>query len=1152
MRAPSILLRVITALCLSPLAGCPVDPTPDAPQARLSASADEKVVNVTETTKITVRNTKADLSAGTGDITATISTVDEERATVTLKRDGDEGAFSDTATVAPDDDGRGVFVVKCDSTGSARIDFASDGLTASSTIDCVDQARTVTVNVADCANKLQADGLSSCKVDVTIAGAPDGTVGVTLGDVVNDAGASVSGGSSKLLKAALVDAAAATLPTLPLVNGAASFFIVSPAAGELLTIPLIVSDTNRNRGTATVTIKESNGRPVVDVAPPSSATVGGDAAFIITAKNPNGTPAAGAKVALTAEGGEFKTDATACVDEDGVATLDAAGACTVIVDIAAAAEEEVIVNATFLGVLDQGRVEVSAVGVLTVNIVPSTREIAANVTSTFPATSVISIEVKKDGPHEDVEVTATIESGSRGTLNIKSSTTGSSTTQEASASADVLFIGRPTDGKITITVGADNELARGVGTINIRTVDLDLVNPQPTTSTNVAITVDRDPVVSALVFDGFDTESVIGVRNSTGRDSSTGVRFKLLDEEGAPVAGRTILFTSQSSVPGVTLTPNAQTDGGGLVKTRVTAGTVAGPITVLASIEVNGRVLRTPSPPISVVGGIPNSSQSSFTCAVKAAFSPFTSECSASLADQFTMAVDTSVNVQFRAEGGNITPFSASSRGAAAATFNFSEPGPGSADLLQWSYTDQRRVTSELRTAFPGCFDATTRSDCDLIAICESNDLRINHYCPLQPSRAPANAGQPITCDTDISDAARAALDVGGDPDQDIAGEWDFLLGTGDVAVNAQFDAYLLEHRVCGFPLACLTRDRSSGLFLDGSDACPVSAGCLDFSEVTECPQNGLLDVLASVRGQEGFDDLNGDGLRNANEDFVDFPEPFLDKNSSCSFDDLNDSARLAAGEKVRLSDLFIDSDNGRFGFEGGAGQTVETNGTHDNDTEIFLKTTMVLLEGVRALQFGEAVPAGLCGANGATPVTCLSSDTGATIGRESLCTENARGTALLGDCRPVADEFREGESVNMAFRWTDANGNCPTSDFAGAPTIAVEGPATVTFDSAAYNEAECGAAPGAINASNVERPWCEEHPAMGSQLRSVQIKAVCGAEKGSQTVKLTFSLDGTDVNQFVEVGCPVCGDLRVEGDEQCDEASAACDPIECTKIAPG
>ena len=79
-------------------------------------------------------------------------------------------------------------------------------------------------------------------------------------------------------------------------------------------------------------------------------------------------------------------------------------------------------------------------------------------------------------------------------------------------------------------------------------------------------------------------------------------------------------------------------------------------------------------------------------------------------------------------------------------------------------------------------------------------------------------------------------------------------------------------------------------------------------------PDDGIVTVLATTRGEESFTDSNGNGQHDADEPFVDVPEPFIDANFNGRFDapepftDANSNGRYDAEEP------YLDSnDNGVF-----------------------------------------------------------------------------------------------------------------------------------------------------------------------------------------------------------------------------------------------
>jgi cysteine-rich repeat protein len=1150
---------LLVPLAVVALATACEEPPPVEGVARLFASAADAEVVQGQSTQITVTSIKADGSVGTGDITATISPENVGRIAASGVPPTEL-----SATAALNAQGLATFDFACDVSGSAEPATATitlEGATgeATASVTCTPQIirRNIVLSILDCQARLQADGASFCNVDVSVRNATGVAVeGVPLDVTVESATPAGGGnGDTSVLKEAVDDQQAVNRldDVLTDANGAARFVVVSPAFGLEQTMRVNVVDDTGNSGSADITIGPFLDRSEVTLSASTTSTSSNSTLDItVTARQLNGDPAVGTATVdvpapLTATAGGCLT---ATAEPTVFTALLENGSCTFTATAGDVGNQEqtATVKAIFQapnGALrrDELPIIINPVGVSIANV--SVDETAIFADGQDPTTATITVELTPADALGAV-VTATVASSSGGIIKLATQKVGASVVPVANE--DLATATSDAAGLIEFTVIADTAASRGNGTITITVVDAAGQPFDDVSNSTLTITVDREPLLSSLVFDGFDPDSVIGVPGGP-RPSSTGVKFKLLDEQNNPVANVPVRFAAQSSVPGISVVPFATSDSSGVVNTVVTAGRVAGPITVVAIVD--SPALSAVSPAISVIGGLPNSAYSSIVCDTVAAQNPST-DCTVVLADKFTNLVETDINVQFRAEGGNITPSAEASGGTATASFIAGPPGAGSADVRNWSYSPLRTPPTAVIAAFASCFDATTRTTCDLVALCTSADPAIRAFCPLPPSAS----GQPTSCASDIDVLALDALsDESGNP-----GDWEFSLFTNlnsaaftASEVRAQFDEYLISQRACGITLGCLVGDQN-GLSLDDSDDCPVNAGCLDFTGATECPQDGLLDVLAAVRGEEGFDDENGNGVHDAGEDFVDFPEPFLDKNSSCSYDSLNDNQRLTASQKIQLSDLFIDSDStdGLFGFNIG-GDRFETNGAFDTDTEVFLKTSIVQL-GAPSLQFGFEVSPGVCGADGTANVACPAGAQAAD-GAQSRCTETARGEAILESCLPGGDNFRDGDLVTYAFRWTDRNGNCPTANFSGQPSVTVEGPAELRgVNDLPYSQSECGAVPGGAGSKNLERPWCEEHLNMGAPAREVTLIGKCDGETGNQPITLIFTLDGVGARRTFVLSCPVCGDDLLEGEEQCDDGNRAvgdgCD-ADCAVEAP-
>lgn len=85
-------------------------------------------------------------------------------------------------------------------------------------------------------------------------------------------------------------------------------------------------------------------------------------------------------------------------------------------------------------------------------------------------------------------------------------------------------------------------------------------------------------------------------------------------------------------------------------------------------------------------------------------------------------------------------------------------------------------------------------------------------------------------------------------------------------------------------------------------------------------PRDGVVTLLAIAQGSESWTDLNGNGVRDENEPYVDLAEPFLDVDDD--------------GVYTQGIDLFFDSN--------GDGEWTEANGQYDADTFISTSTKVI------------------------------------------------------------------------------------------------------------------------------------------------------------------------------------------------------------------
>jgi hypothetical protein len=665
------------------------------------------------------------------------------------------------------------------------------------------------------------------------------------------------------------------------------------------------------------------------------------------------------------------------------------------------------------------------------------------------------------------------------------------------------------DGIFTVTVGALLGVPPGSVTVSASAIDgADVVVDE------IIIEVERAPQLSSIV-PSPPAPAILGVRGSSLPTSSI-VKFTLKDDLDQPMPNVRVEFeVPDTADPGIFVVADAISDANGLVGTVLTSGTVAGPVVVNLLVDTPQGPLTVSSPPIAIVGGLPNQHASFMSCATAANGDENTTVgCKITLVDRFSDLTPSQL-VQFRSEGsGTIQSATTGGDGSASAQITLDDGDTFSATSVPaWSFGF---IPDGTDPSFDGCDDGTAASECLLLDICDNDILE----CPL-----------PFSC-VDRAEAAGALLVAG--------------LGARD----PEMVDYMADFRACGFPVSCLLPFGFAGGVpgFDG-DECAIAQGCFDYDASTECPHDGLITVIGSTRGEEGFTDGNGDGTFNfedingdGDQDegepatvrpelciaatacevtgnacttdaqcfgiipldvFSDLPEPFTDKNDNCVRDDLTNSPRLffSPSEKIRHSDVFSDIDgNGVFGFDVGT-DVFERNGVYDEDAEIFLQSHVV-------------VP-------GDTILTAGATCTPNAVAPDPACREGAKGRSLNGinfaALDKTLDEISD-PSENIDFRWHDVNGNCPL--FTTNSVVSVTG-SIVIAGGAIDVELDCGERP----APNPLTAYCEDLPELGAPTLSVQVASDCAENTDgtntNQEGEVKFTLGGTTVSIGFSVTCP-------------------------------
>jgi hypothetical protein len=703
------------------------------------------------------------------------------------------------------------------------------------------------------------------------------------------------------------------------------------------------------------------------------------------------------------------------------------------------------------------------------------------------------------------------------------------------------------NGEASVQVSTTSDRIRGSAELNVVVTD---PGTGESAEATVTLVIDRDPRLQSIVFISADPE-VIGTRGGAFPSTSE-LTFQVFDDENQPLTGVAMDFDVNATADpeASVFAAVATTDAQGQAKAVLAAGTQAGPISVVATASFNGQVLVVESLPVVVTGGLPSFANSYIECndGQAAQIEPFVANCTAVLVDRFTDRAPEGLGVHFRSEGGSITPTVVSDgEGSATALFVSNTLQASVASLLSrsgdsWSFgtvvPDFRFVgnlatgASFTTTERDNCYDGSSDSGCDVLGLCNEpgNEL----FCPL-PSDSivpgdfcyehlnafaltgdPADAGPELRASLQTllaTDAAGVDAFLAGFNIADV-NVFNFFLDDdpGDPAslheqVKTMVDAYTDNLLRCGHPSSCFTGIPAGLDFLE-FDQCSVAAGCMDFDFATSCPQDGLRTVMAVVRGEESFLDTNGNGVfdftdtNNNNrhdpgepfaEPFIDMPEPYLDKNESCIYDDFNGSVRLQTIDELRHSDLFVDEDgSGDFGYLDPAdptGPRTFGNQQFDRDKQIFLTSHLLSLQvGQAPLEFGE-----LC-APGQAVRTCKFATELAAAGESptASCVEVAPGISLAKGCITglSAVTLTQSDVVDASFVWRDFNGNCVTEGFASRSSVSIDGTANVAGSvDVPLDRAHCGF--GDVN-PNPNRPWCQDRQVLGAGLLNIQVTSDC------------------------------------------------------------
>ncbi len=1123
--------------------------------------------------------------------------------------DLDEVEVGATITLTPDD-GETVFEYTCAvfEAGTQVITVTNGDVTSRQNVTCVAPQATVSLRAPNTqCNQLTAALGNNCAIPVTVEvlipnstplPQPGASVTASVTEVTD---AFLNGvedeGNDAVLALTPSGVAASSVSATTADDGSVPIYVIAPQTllEQRMTIEFTTSvQGNLASVTTTVTIKPFADNVFFSVTPAQNSVEGGtELAITVIARNDaEGADSSGllgkaATLVASDQGGNLDgppyfavagEDETSVVLDTDLGDDGVMGTTTITLPnlVPGADQSQVSVLGTF--VPDDALEDFTKDATAVINVlVPGALLLNASLNkntiySDQGETATLTVTLNQSGSPVDRPVDVTIDPSAQDRANLRypGQPVGDSLSQ----------IPTGDDGNVQITVEAEDTLAKGPVTIQVSVLD-DSVNPPQTKTAEVNLLVDRVPVLQNVVYNGANP-AVLGVAGGA-LPSSSQACFQAYYDDGSPVPTAAVVFSLPASAdPTATVTPvGTNTDASGVACTTVSAGSQASPLSVTATVTKDGVTVSSGGFPIPVVGGLPNFSQSYLTCAKEGVIHEGGAvvSCTATVADRFSNQIQQDLAVQFRTEAGNITPYANLGDSAATATYVSGQPGAAYADVRDWSYgivlpfTAGDFVTNVGDNFVPAdCFDGSTATACNHYYMCAdgSNDP----YCTLPLKDDGSGCWESIPqlglemmgvdtadCDSNIVGADRVITCNDGSsvtiPNDNLNG----LLYATDPNVSAAVDDLRNHMLDCGYPVTCLVGRKDGFSFVTG-DECPVALGCFDF-DGTYCPHQGLVSVMASVRGEEGFVDLNGNGLFDytdtnnnnlhdpgepAAEPWVDMPEPFLDKGDNCVYDDYAFHPRLEPYEEIQHSDLYSDVDqSGDFGFVpvgGPADARVFANQRWDRDTEIFFQARMVKLLGGPFIDYGE-----LCTpAEVVTGHTCSDGTTAACkqvneyYGVALGCTPTALvSPELINDPDSAADFAGSLSSYNFAYDWRDANGNCYSPGFAATTGASAEGALKLTGTGVAKTINECGITDTGNGTRNPRRPYCEDYPLLGTPMYDLSATIDCDNSEGLDLSTVTIShSSGTDITVGLVTICPACGDGYVTGDEVCDPA----DPV--------
>ncbi|MEO1034494.1 MAG: hypothetical protein AAFX44_02925 [Pseudomonadota bacterium] len=211
------------------------------------------------------------------------------------------------------------------------------------------------------------------------------------------------------------------------------------------------------------------------------------------------------------------------------------------------------------------------------------------------------------------------------------------TTTTGSATATYSATGCSGDDEIVATATVNGDNLRATNTVNVMQAAVGSINY-----------ISADPTNIGLLGTG-----------GAGRQETSTVRFRVTDATGGPRPGSDVSFSLNTTVGGIALQPTtAVSDAQGFVQTVISAGAVATPVRVTATVVGSSPVIAAQSDQLTITTGIPdqNSVSLSTECPSIEGFNldGVESATTIRLSDRFNNPVPDGTAVTFTSEGGQI------------------------------------------------------------------------------------------------------------------------------------------------------------------------------------------------------------------------------------------------------------------------------------------------------------------------------------------------------------------------------------------------------------------------------------------------------------------------------------------------------------------